>query len=186
MIFKCFSIRSPVTVRKAPSRHSSTSPEKSPAKKLPPRNPRSLFRRSTSGLEKKSSSSRPSSSSPEKALIQGQSGEEILERVKSSSPSPVRTIAPKPTSPSPVCSIAPKHTSQSPVRSLAPKPSCVTQSVEYSSSFASSSSVSSSPSNSPCKPVTSHESQIHTDISGSPPGLLLHEYKTFHDLEIEK
>ena len=79
--------RSPVTVRGAGSRHSSTSPEKSPGKWLPPRNPRSLLRKS----------SRASSSSPGKARVStGEDRRDFVARAVSSSPSPVRTQAPVP------------------------------------------------------------------------------------------
>ena len=84
--FVTLSTRSPVTVRRAESRHSSTSPEKTPAKRLPPRNPRSLLRKS----------SRASSSSPDKIMVAGESRQEFVARAVSSSPSPVRSQAPEP------------------------------------------------------------------------------------------
>ena len=143
----CF--RSPVTVRRAASRHSSTSPEKSPAKRLPPRNPRSLFRKS----------SRASSSSPDKILTQGESREDSVARAASSSPSPVRTQAPVPSS-------------------LAASPSVELYTSSFHSSSSLSSSPSKSPSKTPCKKVeqtSPASSSIHTECgAASSPGRLIH------------
>ena len=123
-----------MTVRRADSKGKVTSsPEKSPAK-LPPRNPRrSASKGSGSSINARTPSSRHSSSSPEKTRTKGQIDDDFLDRVKSSSPSPVRSSAPVPVPPSPSHSV----------------------SVDYSSSFGSppvsSSSSHASPVKSPIK-----------------------------------
>ena len=152
--------RSPVTVRRADSRDkvttpSTSSPEKSPAK-LPPRNPRrSASKGSGSSINTRTSSSRHSSSSPEKTRSKGQIDDDFLDRVKSSSPSPVRSVAPVPVPPSPSHSV----------------------SVDYSSSFGSppvsSSSSHASPVKSPIKSdgsikIVNHSSQSPKIANKSP------------------
>ena len=144
--------RSPVTVRRADSKGkvitpSTSSPEKSPAK-LPPRNPRrSPSKRSGSSADAKTSS-RHSSSSPEKTRSKGQIEDSFLDREKSSSPSPVRSAAPVPVLPSP------------------------SHSVDYSSSFGSppvsSSSSHASPVKSPIKSDGSVKLKIEKTSSQSP------------------
>ena len=139
-LYVILSFRSPVTVRRAASRHSSTSPEKSPAKRLPPRNPRSQLRKS----------SRASSSSPDKIVPPGESRKELAARAASSSPSPVRSQAPVPSPSVELCytSSFPSSSSLSSSPSKSPsKTGC--KKVEQAS------------------PV---ESSIHTECAGSPPG----------------
>ena len=141
-----------MTVRRADSKGkvitpSTSSPEKSPAK-LPPRNPRrSPSKRSGSSADAQTSS-RHSSSSPEKTRSKGQIEDNFLDRVKSSSPSPVRSAAPVPVLPSP------------------------SHSVDYSSSFGSppvsSSSSHSSPVKSPIKSDASVKLKIEKTSSQSP------------------
>ena len=148
-----------MTVRRADSRGkvtpSTSSPEKSPAK-LPPRNPRrSASKGSGSSINARTSTSRHSSSSPEKTRTKGQIDDDFLDRVKSSSPSPVRSSAPVPVPPSPSHSV----------------------SVDYSSSFGSppvsSSSSHASPVKSPIKSdgsikVVNNSSQSPTTANKSP------------------
>ena len=138
-------------MRRAGSRHSSTSPEKSPAKRLPPRNPRSLIRKS----------SRASSSSPDKILTQGESREDFVARAASSSPSPVRTQAPVPSS-------------------LAASPSVELYTSSFPSSSSLSSSPSKSPSKTACKKLeqaSPASSSIHSECpAASSPGLVTTMY----------
>ena len=92
-----------MTVRRADSKGkitSTSSQEKSPAK-LPPRNPRRSPSKSIGSSINTLISSRHSSSSPEKMRSKGQMEDNFLDRVKSSSPSPVRSAAPVPVSASP-------------------------------------------------------------------------------------
>ena len=142
--------RSPVTVRRADSKGkvttlSTSSPEKSPAK-LPPRNPRRSPSKTSGFSVNTLTSSRHSSSSPEKMRSKGQMEDNFLDRVKSSSPSPVRSAAP------------------------VPVPASPSHSLDYSSSFASPPVSSSSSHASPLKsPVKSDSSiKIVNNSSQSP------------------
>ena len=153
--------RSPVTVRRADSKGKVTSsPEKSPAK-LPPRNPRRSPSKSSGSSINTLISSRHSSSSPEKMRSKGQMEDNFLDRVKSSSPSPVRSAAPVPVSASPP------------------------HSLDYSSSFASPPVSSSSSHASPVKsksPIKSDGSiKIVSNSSKSPAAALKSPKKSEHN-----
>lgn len=149
--------KSPMTQRKN-SRKLSSSPEKKSSEsqsKLPPRNPRSSLTGRTSASGKQSS--RHSSSSPDKTPSKNYRSPASKSRQSSSSPDKTSRSLEKQSPKSRTVSSSP-----SPVRSSAPKPASPSLSRSYSSSFGSS-SASSSPSKSPLK--SNRSNSIKTEES---------------------